>query len=652
MAGWKLDLPPTLYFDYDRVQKDPYGFEAFAKEMAAQPALSLDTETTGLVSWKDVPLYWSTAWDGKRATLHANILHHFQPIFRDPRKSWVMANAKYDAHIVANVGCGLAGKFVDVQVMHSLLHEDKPHDLKFIAKHVLGWTWADFQDTFGKINKQQSPEQLIRKAEKENMNLLIEYAANDAHGTWGSFKQLRYELQLANTHSLFRQIPPYIETLWDLFSKIEVPYTKVLWKMERRGIKVNRQVLETAEPEARKEIEAIEKEIAKQVGYVMNPGSNKQLQEYFFEKQGLQPFRWTKGGKSGVRKPSVDAIVMQKFAEDGDPVAKLCMKHSELSKLHGTYIVGLHELLDPKDRIHTRFNQDVARTGRLSSSGPNLQNIPKPENDKWSLRKAFITDPGKSIIAADYEQLEMRLLAAAALEKDMIEIFKKNWDIHMGNASLMYNLPYDDLEGAKKIEKKIKNGDLPESAMTDYVRKCLDARAAAKNIGFGLNYGMGANRLARQLGCTKEEAEEKIERYKKTYPAVSQFYQEAVRETELTGYAFTILGRRRNVPEIMSHQRSERALGERVAINTQIQGSAADVCKMAQINLDKVGIAERYGCDMLLQVHDELVFECPDETLPDALIEIRDLMEHPFPDDLTVHLAIDHGHGPSWGHAK
>ena len=483
------------------------------------------------------------------------------------------------------------------------------------------------------------------------MSLLIEYAANDAWATWQVYEELRTQLQMAATHSLFRTTYPYIETLWDLFDKIEVPYTRVLWDMERAGIKVDRAHLERSEPEALQEIQRIEKDINHAVGFILNPKSPLQLRDYFFEKEGYPPIKWSKGGTTGVRNPSCDSMFLEHIAPK-DEVARLVLKHREYSKLHGTYIKGLHDLLDPTDRIHTRFNQDVARTGRLSSATPNLQNVPRPENDKWGLRRAFIPEEGCEIIAVDYEQLEMRLLAAAALEPDMIGIFARGWDIHMGNAALMFNVPYEDLKSAKAIDKQVKSKQLPESAMTDYVHQCLEHRAAAKAIGFGLNYGMGAGKLGHSLNLSRADAQKKIDQYKATYPAVKQFFEEAVAETLRTGYSFTILGRRRNVIEIASHRKDERALGERIAINTQIQGSAADVCKMAQIHIANLDLVKHYGCRMLLQVHDELVFECPKENVKIAMEEIKELMEHPFSSDLAVHLAVDGGHGDSWGAAK
>jgi DNA polymerase-1 len=661
MTAWNIELPTTLYVSHGghtalpqdiQVHVGSDEFQAFVNEMTAQPIIAIDTETTGLVRWKDIPLYWSVAWDGKRATLNADVLPYFQHIFDDPTKIWVFANAKYDMHILANVGIILRGKIMCTQVMHSLLYEDKPHRLKFMAKHILKWSWADFQDSFGKIGKLQSAEDVLRRAERENMPLLVEYAANDAWGTYYIWDELKKQLDKAQTFSLFRDIHPYISTLWDLFSKVEVPYTKALWRMERKGAKVNRQLLENAAPPAAQEIKEIEQEIARHAGRVINPNSPLQVRKYMFEERGLKPIKWSKGGKSGKRNPSADKTVLEHYKYD-DPVVELILKHHELSKLYGTYLIGLHSVLNPAtDRIHTSFNQDVARTGRLSSSDPNLQNIPKPENDKWGIRGAFITDPGYTFIAIDYEQLEMRLLACASMEPTMIDIFRKNWDIHMGNAAMMYDVPYEDLKAAKGTDKAIKQGELGPEAMTEYVLKCLQMRSDAKSIGFGLNYGMGAGKLGRQLGISYKESLAKIARYKDAYPAVTQFYAEAIEETARSGYAFTVLGRRRNIPEIASTRKDERAQGERLAVNTQIQGSAADVCKMAQINLDKVDISGRFGCDMNLQVHDELGFECPTEMVQEVLPEIVDLMEHPFSKDLAVHLAVDVGMGPSWGTAK
>jgi DNA polymerase-1 len=642
MSQWNIESPTTEYYDHQTP-----GIEAVIKEVLDTPEVALDTETTGLVTWKDIPLYWSLAFGNRRMTLNVSALHKFRECFADPTKRWLFANAKFDVHMLANVGVNFAGKLVDTTVMHALLYEERSHGLKDMNLHLFGWQWQDFQDTFGKITKLNTPEMIIRTAEATNFPLLCEYAANDAWGTLQVYRELARQLKGAPTHSLFRHAPLCIETLWDLFDKIEVPYTKVLWHTERNGVLVNQEYLHSISPTAVAEIEDLSKEICKEAGKVINPNSTPQLSEYFFKQKGYTPMKMTKGGKSGIRKASLDESSLTHFSDQGDKMAAMVLRYRSLSKLHGTYIVGLGEKMDPHYRIHTRFNQDVARTGRLSSSDPNMQNIPKPENDKWKLRGAFVAQEGYELIVADYEQLEMRLLACASLEPGMIDVIRKGWDIHMGNASMIFGMPYEEIRAAKAKEKK---GGL--DSLTPREKECVLARGAAKDIGFGLIYGMGPEKLAASIGVSRPEAEAKIKQFKEAYPAVNAFTIEAVRETEETGYAFTILGRRRNVPEIASHSRVERMRGERIAINTQIQGSAADVVKMAQILLFKSGIDKRFGAFANLQVHDEIMHECPKETSEFAKAEIKDWMEHPFPTDLAVPLSTSINKGHSWLEAK
>jgi DNA polymerase-1 len=636
------------------------------RELEAQKEIAIDTETTGLVTWKDYPLYFSLAWGQKRCTVHASLLEYFRGVFADPYKRWILANAKFDMHMLANRGMFFAGSWVDTQVEHALLYEEQPHGLKEMAGSLLGWKWRDFQDTFGKITKAFTPQMLMERAERENFPLLVEYAANDAWGTLNVHLKLKAQLQSALTHSLFRTIPPYIETLDDYFEKIERPYSKVLWKNERNGILVNMPYLEQCKPVAEHEIAKVGQQLAQIAGRLINPNSTPDLRAFLIDELGLQPLKMTTGGKSGVRMPSVDEKFLDHIAEyiihgheqnaselrRARDFCQVLLKHRSYSKLYGTYLCGLSEVADPYGRIHTRFNQDVARTGRLSSAGPNLQNIPTPDNDKWNIRNAFIAQPGHELIVADYEQLEMRLLACASLERDMISIFLKGWDIHMGNATLVFGIPYEELKAAKDTEKMVKKGKLPESAMTARVHECLSRRQDVKAIGFGLNYGMGANKLAVTLNCTPREAQNKIDQYMNTYPAVKRFYAEAIENARKTDYAYTIAGRRRAVPEINSSRNSDRNRAERVAVNLEIQGSAADAVKMAQVALDKERLDERYGCRSILQVHDELVHEVPSEYAELCMREIQETMEHPFFIDLAVPLAVSIGRGESWAKAK
>lgn len=647
MQQWTTGLPDTEFY-----AAGTKGLEAVVKEVLDTPEVAIDTETTGLVNWKDIPLYFSLAWGHRRMTLNVSALPYFDEAFKDPSKRWIMANAKYDTHILANAGHNIAGSLVDVQVMHSLLYEDHPHNLKYMNFHLFGWKWADFQDTFGKISSTQSPQQMIERAERENFTLLCEYAANDAWGTWQSYLELKRQLQGAMTHSLFSGAPLRIKTLWDLFDTIETPYTKVLWKMERRGVLLNVPYLEQIKPAAEMEIENLNRQICKLAGRAdFNPNSVAQMRDYFLEQLKLRPQKMTKGGKSGVKQASIDSTFLEYHAAEV-PMAKLLLEHRSVSKLYGTFIVGIGERLDPNGRIHSTLNQDVARTGRLSSKDPNVQQIPKPENDKWNIRNAFIASPGMDMIVGDYEQLEMRLLAAASLEPKMVDVINKGWDIHMGNAAMMYGVDYDDVKAAKKVDKQVKEGNLPQSAMTPRVAQLLGYRSDAKQLGFALIYGQGARATAATLGCSIIEAEEKIETFEAAYPGALAFKKEAIAETEETGYAFTILGRRRNVQEIASANKGLRKRGERIAVNTQIQGSAADVVKLAQILIDASNLEYHFGCEPLLAVHDELAYESPKSTSAEALREIKDWMEHPFPHDLAVELGVDIKRGATWGQAK
>lgn len=658
---WNVSLPPAEWYDLgDR------RIEAVINEVLDLDEVALDTETTGLNVITDVPLYWSLAWEGRRICMPATTIQLFRPAFVDGTKRWVFANAKYDRHMLANVGIDVNGEFIDIQVMHSLLYEEDSHELKFIEKQILGWQTRSFKDLFEPKPGETIGERLLR-AEREGgaeFDKLVEYSSYDACGTWDGFVALKEKLEHEPTFSLY---PEQFPDLWNLYFKVEMPFTKVLWKAERRGVKINTEYLKNLQGPIEEEMVRLERKINQIAGRLINPKSTHQLRGYFYDKLKIKPRTYTKGGKTGVRSPSLDAKMLEWIAEqdenkEGKEVAELMLRYRDLGTTLGTYIVGMQTRRDHRDRIHTRYNQDVARTGRLSSANPNLQNVKTSEEDEWKVRGAFVADEDHELIVGDYEQLEMRLLAAASLEPAMIEIFLSNKDIHMGNAVQIFGpsyqkkhnwaMTYEDLVHAKKVDKKIKAGELGEEAMTEHVKLALLARLRVKTIGFGLNYGMKENKLARSLGCTKQEAKDLIELYLERLPAVSKFYDSAIEETRLTGFSFTLLGRRRFHPEIMSNTAMERWAAERKAVNNNIQGTAADAVKLAMIHCDRAGLDKQFGAFMELQVHDELVFECPKSTTREAIPAIREIMEHPFPRDLAVPLTVSIGSGPSWIEAK
>lgn len=644
--AWNVHMPDAEWFT-------PCAeIESVVREVDATKIIAVDTETTGLNYMRDIPLYWSMAWERpngqiRRLCLRADTLPYFKHCFAAADKEWVFANAKYDIHMLKNVGISIAGLVCDTPVMHSLLYEEESHALAHMGRQVLGWEWKDdFKEGF----KKEGPFAFLTRLEQQDLPRLVEYASNDAYGTLMIRKELYRQLANAPTWSAF---PDLFPTLLELFYKVEAPFTKVLWKCERAGVYIDAPYLKAIEGPVTQELQKIEREINRIVGWPLNTNSGPQLRKYFFEEKGYSPLKMTKGGKKGTREASVDAETLEYLASKyQDPVAKLMVSFRDLDKLKGTYVEGIQADLDPFGRVHTRFNQDVARTGRLSSANINLQNIPRPDGDKFKIRRAFIAEPGNDMIVADYEALEMRILAAASGERDMVQIFLDNKDIHMGNASLVFGLPYDDIKAAKKIDKEVKEGKRPESDMTDYMTKCLNSRQQVKEIGFGLNYGMKENNLAHRLGCTKEQALELMDKYMSRYPAVRKFYDESINQVKQCGYAFTLLGRRRFLPEITSSQNDVRWRAERQASNVPIQGTAADVVKMAMIKCDEEDIHGEFGYHMLIQVHDELMFEGPEETVEPAKKRIKEIMEDSLPIRLQVPLTVSIGSGKNWLDSK
>lgn len=652
--GWNLALPKARWVDAYTPD-----LASIIDDVLEQPYVAIDTETTGLNRTVDVPLYFSMAWGQNRLCLPIAVAHLFSESFKDSTKLWIFANAKFDMHMFANIGITFAGDVADVAVMHALLKEESPHDLKGMSAQELGWTWQGFTEVFPG-HKESDTGTVLQETERTNRDKLVEYAANDAWATLQLFEHLRDLLMQAETYSGY---PDRYQTMWDIFFLDEVPTTKVLWGMERKGIFCDPEYLKSLEVPIAAEIKQVERDLVRERGKPFNPNSPDQLRTWLIEERGLKPFKSTKGGKTGNKKPSTDSDFLQFYADQGDAACKLLMRNRDLAKVQGTYVLGLQQRLDPQGRVHTKFNQDTARTGRLSSSDPNLQNIKRPDEDEFKLRKAFRAPAGKKLIVGDYEQLEMRLLAAASQEADMIQIFLDGKDIHMGNAALVFGplyqqaynwaMTYDDIVEAKNLEKKIKTGKLPPESMTRNAELALLARQRAKAIGFGLNYGMKEKKLAGSLGCSVEEAKELIQAYLARYPAVSAFYASQIEETRLTGFSHTFIGRRRFHPEILSDIAFQAWGAERQCVNNVIQGTAADVVRHAMLRCYEAKLSERYGAELILQVHDELIFEAPEDTAEAAKEEIRHLMEHSLPlingkDPFLVPLAVSIATGDNW----
>lgn len=667
---WNTQLPGAEWYE----RNDPL-LSQLVQDVINVDTLAIDTETTGLIVWKDMPLFWSLSFGGRRICMPAATLPCFEEAFSDPNKTWIFANAKFDLHILANYGINIKGHVADTQVMHALLYEEQSHALKDMAAQILKWKWLDFGDTFsfgkgGKLSVNSSVAEVTQGGRFEDVQAaimwcfhndrtkLVEYAANDAFGTMCLYDALKQELQQTAAYSLYNsqfnlpntpgRLPLRIDTQWDYFEQIEMPFTRVLYTVERNGVLIDTEYLGALEKDLNEEAAQIARRATQLAGRKFNLNSNAQLRDYLIVQEGLKPLKRTSGGKTGVKQASVDKEFLE-FYEDNE-MASLALRYRKLTKLVGTYISKLPTFADSFGRIHTRFNQDVARTGRLSSSGPNMQNVPNSERDFYKIRKAFIAADGYCIICYDYDQLEMRLLGAAALEPSMITTFRSGRDIHIANAELIFGVTYDDVQRAKKMTDADFEA-LPQQE-AERLRHALWCRSAVKTIGFGLNYGMKEKLLANKLRTTKEKAVETRQMYLAALPAVNAFYEEAIEECRNTGYSYTICGRRRFLPEIISQRAGERWKAERQAVNNQIQGTAADAAKIAMINVFNANLEEEYGCRMLLQIHDEIVLECPKETTAMASAEIKDLMTDPFPSLLAVTLSASGGAANNWCAAK
>ena len=403
-----------------------------------------------------------------------------------------------------------------------------------------------------------------------------------------------------------------------IYDEIEMPLYPVLAKMEERGIKVDVALLRSMSATMGATINTLEAEIYKEAGTEFNINSPTQLGHILFEKLQYPVLKKTKTTKSW----STSMEVLQELAEHGYAVPRLILQHRELHKLKSTYIDALPQLVTSDGRVHTTFNQAVAATGRLSSSDPNLQNIPIRTATGREIRKGFIAEEGFVLLSADYSQVELRILAHISGDQSLIETFQRGADIHRATASKMFNIPEDELTH--------------------------DQRRAAKTINFGVLYGMSAFRLSNELGISGSQAKDWIEAYFNRYPKIQEYLDRTLVEARDTGKVTTLFGRVRYIPEIQNRSFTVRGNAERMATNAPIQGTAADLLKLAMIALDKR--LEGTGARMLLTVHDEIVFEVPEADAADVAGIVKETMENIHP--LAVPLAVDAHYGKSWFDAK
>lgn len=520
-------------------------------------------------------------------------------LFKEPEWTLVLHNAKFDYEVLRTAGLkeeDCKAKIFDTMIASWLLDPDKtghsPYSLETLGQTKLALVGIEFKDLVGK-------GQTFRDVPLEKA---VPYAAEDADFTFQLYKIFCEELKQ--------------KKLLELFETIEMPLIKILGEMELAGIHLDSAALGDYNKELQKEISSAEKEIYAEVGHEFNIASPKQLQEVLFTERGLPHGKKTKTGYS------TDTSVLEELAAM-DPVPAKILKYRELSKLQSTYVDALPKLADKQGRVHTSFMQTGTATGRLSSRDPNLQNIPVRNEAGRKIRSAFTAVPGTVLISADYSQIELVVLAHLSGDKNMQAAFKNGDDVHKATASLIYGVEPKDVT--------------PEM------------RRTAKTINFGVIYGMSAFRLAAQLDITRTQAQSFIDNYFRQYSAISKFINDTIKGAEESGHVQTIMGRRRRILNINSKNKVEKAAAERVAVNTPVQGSAADIVKKAMIDVSAALKEADNGARLLLQVHDELILECPDkpEVVEKTIALLRQKMEGAV--KLSIPLRVSIESGANWG---
>ena len=602
-----LEAPSAVETDYELITT-PDRLEFWLSQCRGARVFALDTETTSVVARRAELVGISLAFaDGKACYIpvaHLTgdqldttlVLNQITSLLSDPALMMVGHNLKYDLTVLEAVGLVPRCTIADTMLMSYVLDAaGGRHDMDSLAKRILGVDTISYEDVCGKGAKQ------IGFAEVP-LEQASEYASEDADIT------LR----------LFRHFEGRLETepsLQSIYQDLELPVMLVLRDMENHGALLDGAILKSQSQSIGVRLEELEIEAQALAGRSFNLASPKQLQEILFDEMRLPVLKKTPKGA-----PSTNEEVLQELALDY-PLPKLLIEHRSLSKLKGTYTDKLPEDCDPADgRVHTSFHQAVTSTGRLSSSDPNLQNIPIRTDEGRRIRKAFVAPVGWSVMAADYSQIELRIMAHLSGDQSLVDAFARGDDIHRATAAEVF--------------------DLEPMFVTD------EQRRRAKAINFGLIYGMSAFGLARQLGIERAEAAAYIDRYFERYPGVRHYMDATRAMAHDKGYVETVFGRRLTLPDIHARQVPIRQAAERAAINAPMQGTAADIIKRAMLRVNKVLDEADLGCNLLLQVHDELVFEVCDRDLDAAKSLVRVEMEAAA--ELAVPLVVEIGSGESW----
>lgn len=583
------------------------GTKLFLQSLMNQTSVCFDTETTGIDALNAELVGMSFSWSKGEAFYvpfpenqdEAHVLiEKFKPFFESESIEKIGQNIKYDLKILSNYGVQIKGKLFDTMIAHYLINPDMRHNMDVLSETYLKYSPKSIETLIGKKGKNQLS---MRDVVLEDIK---EYAAEDADITFQLKQNFSPILDKAETKKLF--------------DAIEIPLIPVLASMEREGIHLDVPFLKEMSVEMAKESAALEQKIYETAGEKFNLASPKQLGDVLFDKLKIGG---AKQKKTKTGQYATGEEILSYLAND-HPIVKDILEWRQMVKLQSTYIDALPNQVDKKTgRVHTDYMQTVAATGRLSSNNPNLQNIPIRTERGRLIRKAFIArDENYSLVSADYSQIELRIIAALSGEENMIKAFQNNEDIHKSTAAKVFNVPLDEVT--------------------------KEQRSHAKTVNFGIIYGVSAFGLSNQTSLSRKESADLIDAYYQTYPKLKSYMSAQVDFARENGYVQTVLGRRRYLKDINSANMMVKSGAERNAVNAPIQGSAADIIKIAMINIHRKLTSEGWQSKMLLQVHDELVFDVHHSELDRIQPLIKREMENAF--KMDVPLEVEIGVGKNW----
>lgn len=613
----KTPLPSTEYkvSDHD-IYNTPHEYHLVTEEkdllhlldkLHSSKLVSFDTETSGIDATAAELVGMSFAFKPKEAYYvpvdkdqkkAQQLVDRFKTILEDTNKKFVGQNIKYDMLMMLQYGVDMPRPYFDTMIAHYLIEPDLRHKLDFLSEAYLNYKMVGIEELIGKKSAEQGS---MRDVPLEKIK---EYAAEDADITLQLHPVLEKEILQFEVN--------------DVLQKIELPLVKVLCDIEHAGVKIDADFLNNYSKVLGKQIEITESEIYTKAGVRFNIASPKQVGEVLFDRLKI-PYKWK---KTSTNQYSTDEEKLNELASEND-VVKTILEHRKLSKLKSTYVDALPLMINQKTgRVHSSFNQARAATGRLASENPNLQNIPIKDEAGREIRKAFIPrDEDHLIFSADYSQIELRLIADISNEEAMMDAFIKGQDIHRATAAKVYGIPYEAVS--------------------------VDQRRNAKTVNFSILYGAGSTNISRQLGISRTEAKELIDQYFNTYTGLKKYMSGVVEGARSDGFVKTLLGRKRVLRDINSKNALARTNSERVAVNTPIQGTAADLIKLAMIKIHDRLSKEDLQTKMILQVHDELVFDVLKEELKQVQEIVVYEMKNAIP-GLRVPLEVGLGSGNNW----